>query len=70
MIMIGCDFHPGLEELALLDTETDRRWQHCLSHSFGAGPMREFSANLPKPVRLFTYAGFVVCNTLPAIALR
>src|SRR5271163_4130414 len=52
MIMIGCDFHPGLEELALLDTETGRRRQHCLSHSFGAGPVREFYAGLGQPVRV------------------
>ena len=52
MIMIGCDFHPGLEELALLDTETGRRRQHCLSHSFGSGPVREFYAGLGQPVRV------------------
>src|SRR6266849_2996272 len=40
MIMIGCDFHPGLEELALLDTETGQRRQHCLSHAFGLDPAR------------------------------
>src|SRR5271168_4256363 len=52
MIMIGCDFHPGLEELALLDTETGRRREHGLSHSFGSGPVREFYAGLGQPVRV------------------
>src|SRR5271163_308705 len=52
MIMIGCDFHPGLEELALLDTETGRRRQHCLSHDLGPAPVREFYSGLSKPVRV------------------
>ena len=52
MIMIGCDFHPGLEELALLDTEAGRRREHCLSHSFGSGSVREFYAGLGQPVRV------------------
>lgn len=38
MIMIGCDFHPGLEEIALLDTETGTRREHRLSHAFGQAP--------------------------------
>lgn len=50
MIMIGCDFHPGLEELALLDTETGRRWGQVLSHATGPGRVREFYAGLPRPV--------------------
>lgn len=50
MIMIGCDFHPGFEEIALLDTETGRRWQSWLSHAFGLDRVRRFYAELPKPV--------------------
>jgi len=50
MIMIGCDFHPGMQEVSLLDTETGRRWQQLLSHASGPGAVREFYAGLPRPV--------------------
>lgn len=52
MIMIGCDFHPGFQEIALLDTGTGRRRQHWLSHAFGLAHVREFCGGLPKPVRV------------------
>lgn len=52
MLMIGCDFHPGLEELSLLDTETGQRRQQRLSHAFGPEPVRQFYAGLPQPVRV------------------
>jgi transposase len=52
MLMIGCDFHPGLEELAILDTQTGRRRQHRLSHAFGLDPVRQFYASLPRPARV------------------
>jgi hypothetical protein len=50
MLMIGCDFHPGLQQLALLETETGRREERCLSHASGAEPVRQFYASLPRPV--------------------
>ena len=51
MIMIGCDFHPGLEELCVLDTETGRRREQWLSH---AGPCSGAGvyAGLGKAVRV------------------
>ncbi len=52
MIMIGCDFHPGLQELCLLDTETGRRREQWLSHELGPAAVREFYAGLPRPVRV------------------
>lgn len=52
MIMIGCDFHPGLQELALLDTETGRRRGQWLSHAFGPEPVRQFYSGLAQPVRV------------------
>lgn len=52
MHMIGCDFHPGLEELAILETETGRRRHHRLSHALGLEPIRQFYAGLPQPVRV------------------
>ena len=50
MIMIGCDFHPGLEQLSLLDTETGVRREQTLSHASGPGPVRAFYAALSRPV--------------------
>ena len=50
MIMIGCDFHPGFEEIALLDTATGRRWQSWLSHAFGLERVGKFYTELAKPV--------------------
>lgn len=52
MLMIGCDFHPGLEELAILDIQTGQRQQQRLSHAFGLEPVRQFYAGLPRPVRV------------------
>jgi transposase len=50
--MIGCDFHPGLEEIAVLDTATGQRQQHTLSHALGPEPVRQFYAGLRHPVRV------------------
>lgn len=50
MIMIGCDFHPGFEEIALLESETGRRRQCWLSHAYGPDAVRKFYAEIPKPV--------------------
>jgi transposase len=50
MIMIGCDFHPGLEQLSLLDTATGVRREQTLSHAGGPEPVREFYAGLRRPV--------------------
>src|SRR5271154_1144924 len=52
MIMIGCDFHPGMQELCVLDAETGRRREQWLSHDLGPAPVREFYAGLSKPVRV------------------
>lgn len=52
MIMIGCDFHPGLQEIALLDTETGQRRSQRLSHALGQEGIREFYAGLQRPVRV------------------
>lgn len=50
MLIIGCDFHPGVQQLAALDTETGRRWEGRLSHE--DGQVRKFYAELPSPVRV------------------
>jgi hypothetical protein len=36
MIIIGCDYHPGFQQIALVDTETGDYGEHRLEHSEGA----------------------------------
>jgi len=50
MIIIGCDFHPSVQQVALLDTETGRRLQGRLTHE--GDQVRRFYAELPAPVRV------------------
>jgi transposase len=50
MIMIGCDFHPGQQQIAVLDTETGRRSELRLTHQ--GDSVRQFYASLPAPVRV------------------
>jgi transposase len=50
MIMIGCDFHPGLQQISLLETESGRREDLRLSHD--GDQVRQFYASLPHPVRV------------------
>jgi transposase len=50
MIMIGCDFHPGQQQIAVLDTETCRRSELRLTHQ--GDSVRQFYASLPAPVRV------------------
>jgi hypothetical protein len=49
MIILGCDFHPGLQQVAMLDTNTGRRFEGRLTHE--GDQVRRF-AELPKPVRV------------------
>jgi transposase len=50
MLIIGCDFHPGVQQVAVLDTETGRRWEGRLSHT--GDQVRQFYSDLPRPVRV------------------
>jgi transposase len=52
MIMIGCDFHPGMEEIAMLDLETGHRQHRTLRHAVGTEEVRSFYAALAGPVRV------------------
>lgn len=52
MLMIGCDFHPGFEEIALLETETGKRQHVTLSHASGSEEVRAFYAALAHPARV------------------
>jgi transposase len=35
MIIIGCDFHPSFQQIAMLDTETGAIEDHKLVHASG-----------------------------------
>jgi transposase len=47
MIIIGCDFHPRYQQIAMLDTETGEVTERRLEHENGEA--RAFYASLPKP---------------------
>lgn len=49
-ILIGCDFHPSFEQLAMLDTETGERGSYRLSHDDGEA--RSFYAGLKAKARV------------------
>lgn len=36
MIIIGCDYHPGFQQIAFVDTETGDYGEQRLGHSEGA----------------------------------
>lgn len=50
MLIIGCDFHPGVQQVALLDTETGRRFEGRLTHE--GDQVRRFYSELPRPARV------------------
>jgi transposase len=47
MIIIGCDFHPRYQQIAMLDTESGEVTERRLEHENGEA--RAFYASLPKP---------------------
>src|SRR5258708_31683361 len=55
MLMIGCDFHPGLQQIALLETETGRREDLRLTHD--GDQVRRFYDAPPHPGRVGLEAG-------------
>src|SRR6266550_1358230 len=48
MLIIGCDFHPRFQEIAMMDAETGELVERRLEHENGEA--RAFYASLPKPV--------------------
>jgi len=51
MKIIGCDFHPGYQQIMMLDTETGEIIEKALSHE-GKEEVRGFYASLEGPVRV------------------
>lgn len=53
MKIIGCDFHPGYQQIAMLDQETGEEVEQALSHEGeGKQQVRNFYASLSGPVRV------------------
>src|SRR5258708_25243629 len=52
MKIIGCDFHPGYQQIAMVDTETGEFTQMRLSHSNNGEEARKFYAGLAGPGRV------------------
>lgn len=50
MRIIGCDFHPSYQQIAMLDSETGELWEGRLEHE--GGQARRFYAALSGPVRV------------------
>jgi len=50
MMIIGCDFHPRYQQIAMMDTETGELVERRLEHENGEA--RAFYASLPKPARV------------------
>src|ERR1700693_2205193 len=50
MMIIGCDFHPRYQQIAMLNTETGELVERRLEHENGEA--RAFYASLPKPARV------------------
>ena len=48
MKIIGCDFHPRYQQIAMMDTETGELVERRREHENGEA--RAFYASLPKPV--------------------
>ena len=49
-MIIGCDFHPRYQQIAMMDTETGELVERRLEHENGEA--QAFYAGLPKPVRV------------------
>jgi len=50
MMIIGCDFHPRYQQIAMMDTATGELVERRLEHENGEA--RAFYASLPKPARV------------------
>ena len=52
MIIIGCDYHPGFQQIAFVDTETGDYGEQRLEHSEGAEKFYRDLAAQGKKVRV------------------
>ena len=56
MIIVGCDFHPGWQQIAVLDSATGEIQEQKLEN--GSGEAERFYRRLPSPARV----GFEACG--------
>jgi hypothetical protein len=61
MVIIGCDYHPGFQQIAFVNTETGELEERRLAHRCSLRDMRarrnSASAPAPSQLRLSTSAG-------------
>ncbi len=50
MLIVGCDFHPGWQQIAVFDSETGEVNEYKLSH--GEGEAEQFYRQLPASARI------------------
>ena len=66
MIIIGCDFHPSFQQIAMLDTETGATEEHKLMHT--SGEAESFYRKLASPAVVGTVsAGSFIEGSLKCI---
>ena len=66
MLIIGCDYHPGFQQIAFVDTETGELGERRLGHREEAeqfyGELKQRSLGVQGEWRLAgTHAGLSVC---------
>jgi transposase len=60
MKIMGCDFHPSLQQIAMVDSETGEHWERKLTPD----EARQFNAELRGPVPI----GMEACGSNDACA--
>lgn len=61
MIIIGCDFHPSFQQIAMLDTECGTTTEHKLMHT--SGEAERFYRGLRRGTHLRGYRKWQVIRT-------
>jgi transposase len=56
MKIIGCDFHPGYQQIAMLEEGTGERTENRLSHSHQGEEARKYYSGLVRPVTALAFA--------------
>ena len=65
MKIIGCDFHPSYQQIALVDTETGELWEGRLEHEQGEA-RRFYQALEGQTVRVLSPIASILASFAPA----
>ena len=65
MIIVGCDFHPSYQQVAMFDTETGKIEEHKLMHTTGEAERFYRAIALPVLVGSKQWQRSVVCMLTP-----